>query len=50
MFYGHHRGERHGTSNGQCWVNTWFGQLAGRVSEQESEPDAFSEDHRVSML
>lgn len=25
-------------------ANTWFGQLAGRVSEQESEPNAFQQD------
>lgn len=31
--------------------NTWFGQLAGRVSEQESEPNAFQQGiGRVSML
>ena len=31
--------------------NTWFGQLAGRVSEQESEPNAFQKGiGRVSML
>ena len=31
--------------------NTWFGQLAGRVSEQESEPNAFQQRiGRVSML
>ncbi|ARD62785.1 magnesium-translocating P-type ATPase [Kosakonia radicincitans DSM 16656] len=31
--------------------NTWFGQLAGRVSEQESEPNAFQKGiSRVSML
>ncbi|MEB6379662.1 magnesium-translocating P-type ATPase [Leclercia adecarboxylata] len=31
--------------------NTWFGQLAGRVSEQESEPNAFLQGiGRVSML
>jgi len=31
--------------------NTWFGQLAGRVSEQESEPNAFQQGiSRVSML
>lgn len=30
---------------------TWFGQLAGRVSEQESEPNAFQKGiSRVSML
>ncbi len=32
-------------------ANTWFGQLAGRVSEQESEPNAFQQGiSRVSML
>ncbi|WP_270502522.1 magnesium-translocating P-type ATPase [Kluyvera ascorbata] len=32
-------------------ANTWFGQLAGRVSEQESEPNAFQKGiSRVSML
>ncbi|QIM41284.1 magnesium-translocating P-type ATPase [Leclercia adecarboxylata] len=31
--------------------NTWFGQLAGRVSEQESEPNAFQQGiGRISML
>lgn len=31
--------------------NTWFGQLAGRVSDQESEPNAFQKGiGRVSML
>ncbi len=31
--------------------NTWFGQLAGRVSEQASEPNAFQKGiGRVSML
>ena len=31
--------------------NTWFGQLAGRVSEQESEPNAFQKGiSHVSML
>ena len=31
--------------------NTWFGQLAGRVGEQESEPNAFQKGiGRVSML
>lgn len=31
--------------------NTWFGQLAGRVSEHESEPNAFQKGiGRVSML
>lgn len=31
--------------------HTWFGQLAGRVSEQESEPNAFQKGiSRVSML
>ncbi|SCB87330.1 Mg2+-importing ATPase [Kosakonia oryzendophytica] len=31
--------------------HTWFGQLAGRVSEQESEPNAFQKGiGRVSML
>ncbi|MCS2160173.1 magnesium-translocating P-type ATPase [Scandinavium sp. H11S7] len=31
--------------------NTWFGQLAGRVSEQENEPNAFQKGiSRVSML
>ncbi|MGK9173747.1 magnesium-translocating P-type ATPase [Yokenella regensburgei] len=31
--------------------NTWFGQLAGRVGEQESEPNAFQKGiSRVSML
>jgi Mg2+-importing ATPase len=31
--------------------DTWFGQLAGRVSEQESEPNAFQKGiGRVSML
>ena len=31
--------------------NTWFGQLAGRVSEQQSEPNAFQQGiGRVSML
>ncbi|STQ14530.1 magnesium-transporting ATPase MgtA [Enterobacter cloacae] len=31
--------------------NTWFGQLAGRVTEQESEPNAFQKGiGRVSML
>lgn len=31
--------------------NTWFGQLAGRVSEQESEPNAFQTGiSRVSLL
>ena len=31
--------------------NTWFGQLAGRVCEQESEPNAFQKGiGRVSML
>ncbi len=31
--------------------NTWFGQLAGRVSEQENEPNAFQKGiGRVSML
>lgn len=31
--------------------NTWFGQLAGRVSDQESEPNAFQKGiSRVSML
>ncbi|WLI79014.1 magnesium-translocating P-type ATPase [Kosakonia sp. H02] len=31
--------------------NTWFGQLAGRVSEQESEPNAFQKGiSRVSLL
>jgi Mg2+-importing ATPase len=31
--------------------NTWFGQLAGRVGEQESEPNAFQQGiGRVSML
>ncbi|MEG1212034.1 MAG: magnesium-translocating P-type ATPase [Leclercia sp.] len=31
--------------------NTWFGQLAGRVSEQEAEPNAFQQGiSRVSML
>ena len=30
VFYGHHRGERHGTSNGDCYrTNTWFGQRGG---------------------
>ena len=39
-------------SNGDCHrCHTWFGQLAGRVSEQESEPNAFSKGiSRVSML
>ena len=52
MFYGHHRGERLGTSNGDCRrVPHRFGQLAGRVSEQESEPNAFQKGiSRVSML
>ncbi len=52
MFYGHHRGERHGTSNGDCHRCQYrFGQLAGRVSEQESEPNAFQQGiSRVSML
>ena len=32
-------------------ANTWFGQLAGRVSEQESEQNAFQKGiSRVSML
>nr|WP_318383208.1 magnesium-translocating P-type ATPase [uncultured Enterobacter sp.] len=32
-------------------ANTWFGQLAGRVSQQESEPNAFQKGiSRVSML
>ncbi|MGY5958709.1 magnesium-translocating P-type ATPase [Kosakonia sp. BK9b] len=32
-------------------AETWFGQLAGRVSEQESEPNAFQKGiGRVSML
>lgn len=32
-------------------ANTWFGQLAGRVSEQENEPNAFQKGiSRVSML
>jgi len=32
-------------------ANTWFGQLAGRVSGQESEPNAFQQGiGRVSML
>lgn len=32
-------------------ANTWFGQLAGRASEQESEPNAFQKGiSRVSML
>lgn len=31
--------------------NTWFGQLAGRVTQQESEPNAFQKGiSRVSML
>ncbi len=52
MFYGHHRGERHSTSNGDCTgANTQFSQLAGRVSERESEPNAFQQGiSRVSML
>ena len=32
-------------------VNTWFGQLAGRVTRQEEEPNAFQQGiSRVSML
>ena len=32
-------------------ANTWFGQLAGRVGQQESEPNAFQKGiSRVSML
>ena len=32
-------------------AGTWFGQLAGRVAEQESEPNAFQQGiSRVSML
>lgn len=31
--------------------NTWFGQLAGRIGEQESEPNAFQQGiSRVSLL
>jgi Mg2+-importing ATPase len=52
VLYGHQRGERLGAGDRlRHRRHTWFGQLAGRVSEQESEPNAFQKGiSRVSML
>lgn len=52
VLYGHQRGERLGAGHRlRHRRRTWFGQLAGRVSEQESEPNAFQKGiSRVSML
>lgn len=52
MLYGHQRGERLGAGHRLRHRRPhWFGQLAGRVSEQESEPNAFQKGiSRVSML
>ncbi len=52
VLYGHQRGERLGAGHRLRHRRPhWFGQLAGRVSEQESEPNAFQKGiSRVSML
>lgn len=51
-FMGFHGGQRHGAGHCHRYRRQHgFGQLAGRVSEQESEPNAFQKGiGRVSML
>ncbi len=52
MLYGDERRERNGAGRGDGDRRRhWFGQLAGRVSEQDNEQNAFQKGiSRVSML